>query len=268
MTNSKLFMKVLKLRRLLVLNTIVTVLCVIGMIIFIGLYTKQVVKTDILEAKIEDQSGKIDDQQSEISELNMKVADQQIDYTKLSKVASKLDNENSKLVATLSIQQQELDELKERQELYDKYEYALVRQDGSRTDIDYEDILTLEELAKEEGLGEDAVSLVLAISVNESRGYADVKNPNSTAAGLCGLLNSTAKYSWEVLMDNGKGSYKSAYVYDPLNNLEMALEYVAYLKEHTDSNYELLVAYRGKEDSAYIAAIKKYTGKSIPSLDL
>jgi hypothetical protein len=168
----------------------------------------------------------------------------------------------------LSTQQEELDELREREELYDKYDYAIIRTDGSRTDIDYTDIMTLEELAKQEGLGEDAVSLVLAISVNESKGFADVKNPNSSAAGLCGLLSSTAKYSYEVLLDNGKGTYKSSYVYDSLTNLEMALYYIAYLKENTNSNYELLVAYRGMDDPHYMAVIQKYTGKSIYALDI
>ena len=261
-TNNKLFRKVSRLKGLLVLNIIIAVLCISGMIFFAGLYAKQAITTSILE-------NKVDKQSTQIASLSDTVNNQKENIEKLSKVATELDNENSNLANTLSTQQEELDELREREELYDKYDYAIIRSDGSRTDIDYTDIMTLEELAKQEGLGEDAVSLVLAISVNESKGFADVKNPNSSAAGLCGLLSSTAKYSYEVLLDNGKGTYKSSYVYDSLTNLEMTLYYIAYLKENTNSNYELLVAYRGgMDDPHYMAVIQKYTGKSIYALDI
>lgn len=261
-TNNSLRKKVGKLTKLLGLNAIIAVVSVLGLIVLAGLYGQQVYKNNQLEKTVAEQKATIQSQSSDLL-----VAAIQIDQ--LSTVAGKLDTENSTLTTTLKTQDTELEIFRERDELYDKYEYALVREDGTRTDINYDDIKSLEELAKEEGLGEDAVALVLAISRNESQGYADVKNPNSSAAGLCGLLSSTAKYSYETLLANGKGSYDPSYVYDSLTNLKMALAYVAYLKDNTSSNYALLLAYRGDDnDVAWFRKIEKYTGKSIAALDI
>lgn len=244
------------------LNVIIAVGSVSGLLILGGLYGSQVYTNHKLEETISEQEATIESQSSDLL-----VAAVEID--KLSVVAGELDEQNSELIDTLKTQETELEELRERKELYEKYEYAFIREDGSRTDIKYEDIKTLEELAKEENLGEDAVAVVLAISRNESQGYANVKNPESSAAGLCGLLSSTAEYSYETLLENGAGSYKSEYVYDSLTNLEMALAYVAYLKENTASNYELLVAYRGDDnDTSWFKKIQKYTGKTIAELDI
>lgn len=244
------------------LNVIIAVVSVLGLLVFASLYMGEHVRAKSLQNTVEAQK-------STITEQTLTLANLETEMNKLSEVAVTLDEQNTNLVATLKAEETELEELKERKELYDKYEYALVRSDGSRTDIDYEDIKSLEELAKEKGLGEDAVSVVLAIARNESEGFADVKNDSSSAAGLCGLLSSTAKFSYEKLMDNGRGSYKSDYVYDSLTNLEMAMEYIAYLKDNTSSNRELLVAYRGdSSDEHWFRRIQRYTGKSIDALDL
>ena len=261
-TNNSLRKKVGSLSKLLGLNAIIAVGAVLGLIVIAGMYGTQVYKNHELEKTVASQKATIETQSKDLLVAAIQI-------NQLSEVAGELDKSNSELVTALKKDETELKELRERKELYEKYEYAFVREDGSRTDISFDDVKTLEELAKEEGLGEDTVALVLAISRNESQGYADVKNPNSSAAGLCGLLNSTAKYSYETLLANGKGSYKSEYVYDSLTNLKMALAYVAYLKENTDSNYELLVAYRGdNDDVSWFRKIQKYTGKTIQELDI
>lgn len=261
-TNNSLRKKVNKLNKLLVLNVIIAVGSVLGLLVFARLYWIQLNRVKNLEKTVVTQASTIETQSD-----NLLYAAVQID--KLSVVAVELDEQNSELVNTLKTQETELEELREIKELYAEYEYAFVREDGTRTDISFEDVKTLEELAEEQGLGEDTVALVLAIARNESQGYSDVKNPNSSAAGLCGLLNSTAKFSYETLLENGSGTYKSEYVYDPLTNLEMALAYVAYLKDHTDSNYDLLVAYRGTTaDKTWYRNIQTYTGKTIAELDI
>ena len=261
-TNNSLRKKVGRLSKLLGLNVIIAVGSVLGLLTLGGMYGTQVYANSQLEKSIAEQKATIDSQSNDLLLAAMEI-------DQLSVVAGELDEQNSELVTTLKAQETELEELRERKELYEKYDYAFVREDGSRTDIEYDDIKSLEELAEKEGLGEDAVALVLAISRNESQGYANVKNPKSSAAGLCRLLKSTAKYSYETLLANGKGTYKSEYVYDTLTNLEMALAYVAYLKENTDSNYELLVAYRGDDnDASWFKKIQKYTGKTIADLDI
>lgn len=261
-TNKKLKGSLKRLRALLGLNVIIAVACGLGLVFFASLYVTEVKEN----AKLKDDLATIKDANdilvSEVSDANDTII-------RLSKVATQLDKENTILVTTLTTQNEELETLREREELYDLYDYALTREDGSRTDITYEDIKSLHDLAIEAGLGEDAVAVVLAISMNESQGMAKVKNSKSTAAGLTGLLYGTAKFSYENLLGNGQGTYKWDYVYDASTNLKMSLAYISYLKQHTNgSTRSILIGYRGLYDQAYMDKIAEYVGKDISKIDL
>ena len=262
-TNNTLFRRISKMKIVLGLSSIITVASCSCLVLVCLAYGALVLESNNLKDTVKFQNRTIDQLKTDMDSLNTDLNTAKDTISGLSDVAVNLEQENTNMKATI----EELETLKQRAELYDKYEYALVRQDGSRTDVDYDYILTLEKLAEQEGLGNDAVALVLAISYNESRGYADLKNSQSSAAGLCGLLKSTAEYSYENLLNYG--SFTPELVYDPLLNLEMAMSYIAYLKENTDSNYELLVAYRGDaNDKSWFSNIEKHVGKSISKLDI
>jgi soluble lytic murein transglycosylase-like protein len=262
-TNKKLRSNNIRLKAALVLSTILAVASMIGLFVFASLYFEERINNVELSAKIENQNDTIN--------MIRYVAENEKDtIVRLSKVAAELDKENTKLVQTLESQDEELSTYREREELYNLYEYALVRDDESRTDISYEDIKTLEELSIEKGLGKDAVGTVLAISVNESSGYANVKNKKSSAAGLCGLTKGTAKYIYENELGNGDGSYDHSYAYDATTNLQISLAYIAYLKnEYGENNDKILQAYRGEPDAAYVNKLCKLLGvKSLSELDI
>ena len=261
-TNKKLKGSIKRLRALLGLNVIIAVACGLGLVFFASLYVNEVNKNSKLHNDLTKVKTTNDILVDTVNESNDTII-------QLSKVATQLDTENTNLVTTLKAQTEELNTLRERKELYDLYEYAINREDGSRTDITYEEIKNLHELAAEAGLGEDAVAVILAISMNESRGTSNAKNSESTAAGLTGLLYGTAKFSYENLLGNGKGTYQKSYVYDPETNLRMSLAYIAYLKKHTDgSARSILIGYRGLNDKTYMKAIEKYIGKPISQIKL
>lgn len=261
-TNRTLRRKVSTLKAFLALNVIIAVSLLVTLIIVSSSLITTKYKNSVLEEKL-----------AQTEDINRVLADssKEKDDTieKITKVAAELDSQNKELVTTLDTQNEELESLREREELYDKFEYALVREDGSRTDITYENIKSLYELAKEYDLGSDAVKVVLAISMNESQGYKDVKSSQSTASGLAGLTAATAKYSYETLLGNGANTYKKAYVFDGEKNLQMSLAYIAYLKDTTNgSTVSILNGYRGLYDPGYINKISEYLGKNINDIDL
>lgn len=191
----------------------------------------------------------------------------------MTEISQELDNQNKQLVDLYNKNNQELRDLEKRQELYDKYQYAIINsEDGQRTDISYDDIVTLENLAAQKGMGKDAVDFLLAICMTESRGKANAKNSSSTASGLGQLLQSTAKMTYETLMGNGRGSYQQQYAFDHTTNLKMALYYIDYLaKENNRNVIAVCTAYAGGYDAAWIDKVDSYLqtkGKSIDTIKI
>ena len=261
-TNKKLMNQVKLLKMLLGSVSIVLILTVIGLIGVSGELTSKDTKIDELEKT---NSQLLVDN----VDLSTKFTELSSDFKSLSDTVVEINDENIALSATCEDQAETLKEYQEREELYNKYEYAIIRQeDDSRTDITYEDIKTLEEIASEKGMSNDSVELVLAIAMNESSGFADSKNSDSTASGLTGLLNGTAKYIYESYMGNGSGSYQYVDIFDPETNLIISLNYIDYLTKLYDGDtINVVNAYRGLKEYAYIRKINESLNEVNKSLD-
>lgn len=178
--------------------------------------------------------------------------------TQTSKVAVELDNEVKKMTSDNVKLLDELEKYTMRDELLNKYEYALYREgDNARTDIDFEHIARLQEICKDKGMNDETVDLILAIAMRESKGIAEAKNPESTATGLGQFLNSTGKFVYVTLMNGDKDNYATA-VRDPETNLVMMAEYIDYLST-TEGNKvsNIMMAYSGG-DSEYCNDLNHY----------
>lgn len=183
-------------------------------------------------------------------------------FIKLSQIAVDLDSSNSELKEVIEEQNKMIKHYKNRAELYDKYEFALFY-DDSRTDINYEYISSLEEMAAEKDYGLDSVVLTLAIIMTESHGKADADNPSSSASGFGQLLDSTARFTYEELLNHGKGTYKKEYVFDPKLNLYMTITYINYLaKENNYNPMATIDDYRGFHDTEYLRMVQSYLDKA------
>ena len=267
--NNALTTQVSLLRMLVCLLFGVVLVC--GVVIFVLAGKVVVDATSISELQAQVES--LTEQKTELEATVKKAAE---DLQKTSTICVTLQNQAISLGTTIKEQNEELAVFREREELYDKYEYAITRvEDGSRTDISYDNIKTIESIAEEEGMGSDTVTLVLALSMTESNGTATAKNSKSTATGLNQLLYGTAKYTYEDIMGNGKGTYMSSLALDPETNLTMAIYYVNWLSDNHDSNYGVLKEYTGYETNAeltaYISKLNKYLGEvnlSFAKLDL
>lgn len=186
----------------------------------------------------------------------------------LSKVDVELDNQNAVLISDNKALKAKIDQYEEREELFDKYEYAIIRQeDGTRTDIKYSDIENIRQIAKEKGMSEDSIDLVLSLAMTESRGTEKAKNSSSTAKGLGQILDGTGKYVYENLLDKGK--YNSSVAYDSKTNLEMMLALVDYLDDNANGNVnKVLNNYRGTTaPAAYKNKVNSYLANNDLSLN-
>lgn len=131
----------------------------------------------------------------------------------------------------------------ERDELYDKYEYAITRlDDGTRTDITYSQLASLEDEAKRRGIDTD---LVLSIVMVESDGVETAKSTKSTATGYGQFIYDTGKFVYEDLLH--RGSYNSSIPLDGETNLTMMTAYLEHLADIWDEDiYMIMKNYRGE----------------------
>lgn len=173
-----------------------------------------------------------------------------------------LDEENVSLVESNEKYYKELTALRERAELYDEYEYALVY-NGERTDITFDQLKTGIDICNEANI---SPHLLFAFIMTESHGIESAKNPNSTATGYGQILNGTAKFVYEDLMNNGEGTFTNALSKDGDINIEMTARYIAYLKDHNSNLHDIIVDYAGEDNPEYIMQIEKWLAKADTSI--
>lgn len=170
-------------------------------------------------------------------------------------LAVELDDENSILKGRIDDLETALDTYYTRSELYDKYNWAMVRSDGSRTDIQYSQLLSLEELIEDKGMEPETLDLVLAIAMVESNGVEDAKNPESTASGFGGFLSGTGKFVYTELMNNDSYNHSDVAM-NGTDNLQMIVYYLDYLNDLYDGNLnEVIRNYRGLDSPSYKAQL-------------
>ena len=184
----------------------------------------------------------------------------------VSEIAYQLDQQNRTLNDDLNDALEKIKQYESREELFDSYEWALFRENGSRTDIGYNDIVTLEELVDEKDLSDDTVDLVLAMAMTESNGNANARNISSSAVGLGQFLSGTGRFVYTSLMGNNAYNHQET-ASDSETNLEMMVYYLEYLDIKNNHNIERVIScYRGIESPSYKYKINSYLAKNDLSL--
>lgn len=183
-----------------------------------------------------------------------------------SKTVEELDKQNQELIIENNSLNESLDILYEREELFNKYDYALFREDGSRTDLTYEDIKLVENLTKEKGMKEDTIDLILSLVMTESNGFEHAENGNSTAIGYGQFLSDTGNFVYTKLMRND--NYNHNYAKDGSINLEMMVNYIDHLNNiHNGDIDSIINNYRGLDDQNYKNKLNTYLACAGKSLD-
>ena len=233
-----------------------------------------VVMSGLFCMKINSLNGQIDlvnNQKSLLTEANLRLAQWRMEseyYLKIMcNVAYQLEDENQQLVKDNELLMEEYDELNtdydelaEREELFDKYEFAIIRSNHTRTDITYENLKHLEQIAKEEGITQDGIDLCLSFVMNESNGIEKAANAVSSARGYGQLLSSTGRFCYTELMGNRSYNH-NVDALDGDKNLEMTIRYLAYLDDCKPNTAAVVRSYCGGWNEAYVAKLNRYLSK-------
>lgn len=183
----------------------------------------------------------------------------------VSEIAIALDDSNAELLNTNAGLNEILNGTQDRLEVYEKYNYAFVREDGSRTELRYDQVKSLQEMAEEKGMTDESIDLILSIVMTESNGIEAIKSENSSATGYGQFLSSTGEFVWERLMGNENYTHDLAENGDI--NLTMMVEYLCYLDNKYNGNMNLIInEYRGIDSISYKEKINQYLSCSNNSL--
>lgn len=174
-----------------------------------------------------------------------------------------IDNQDAQLVSLSETNQSmvdELNQLRTRAELYNKYEYAILDENGKRTELTYEEIELGESLMLEKGYDPH---LMMGTIMVESHGNPNAVNASSGATGYGQFLNSTAKWVWTKLM--GNQDYHSDIRKDGESNIRMMVEYYDYLYNTVGNTFSVIKSYSGNETNegaaGYLREINKHTNR-------
>lgn len=215
-----------------------------------------------------DYEAKIQDLEENNKVLNTKVKDLSKDLTNLYSVMETLDDQNKKLVDSNQQYYDELSDLRKRKELYDKYSYA-IESDGTRTDITYDQLETLEQLMSNAEVNDQ--DLILAWIMTESGGQENATSDCSTAKGYGQFLDGTSKFVYTSLL--GENNWSPSVALDGETNMKMMVAFVDYLYETSNRDlYSAIRKYRGRQDiSGYVSKIDSYlseVNKSVYQISL
>jgi hypothetical protein len=151
----------------------------------------------------------------------------------------------------------ELNTFRKREELYDKYEYAIMAA-NKRTDLTYEEVQYGEELMASKGLNPH---LMFGSIMVESTGRVAALNQSSGATGYGQFLDSTASWIWKDML--GNKTYHSDIRKDGKSNILMMATYYDYLYPIVGNTFKVVKCYSGNSTdegtASYIKRINDYT---------
>lgn len=213
------------------------------------------------------------DQEEITNKYNLASATNQslfMDYYYISNENADLKESVNELQNSLSSCETKLAEATEDNNIEADYSYALYDDYGNKTDITVDQIKNLKYEATDLGMTQDSVDVALSIAMHESGGQEAVKNPCSTAAGYCGILDTTGKYVWNDIMGNDNYSY--SLLFNGEDNLSISLNYIKYLTTIEGDNLSsVLTDYAGLYNQQFLNFVNGYLnrkGKSIYTVKL
>ena len=194
----------------------------------------------------------INEKDTEIELLNGAIKD-------LKMVVNDLDVQLTEVAKVNQSYVDELNTFREREELYNKYEYAVVY-GGERTELTYEEIKLGEQLMTEIN---QSPHLMFGTVMVESNGIPDAVNPRSGATGHGQFLDSTARFIWENVL--GYTGYYPDLRKDGEANIKMMAGYYKYLYNTQGTTFKVIKQYSGNRTDGgtqkYIDKINSFTSQ-------
>lgn len=196
---------------------------------------------------------------TEIINLDKQITQKDKVITDLSLIIQEVDNNARQVMNVNKTYVDELTELRNRSELYDKYSYAIIN-GTTRTELTYDEIKLGETLMKEKGYDPN---LLFGTIMVESGGNPNAVNSSSDATGYGQFINSTARFVWTDLLNND--NYYSEIRKDGKSNIQMMVAYYDYLYDIHGDTFGVIKSYSGNSTNSgaysYLSRINNYTLK-------
>ena len=202
----------------------------------------------------------VDNHYEILSEKNNEIIQLTLENKELINIIDEIDDQIEEVESINKSYVDELNTLRTRAELFDKYEYAIAYGDD-RTDLTYEEIKYGEDLMVAKGLNPH---LMFGTIMVESAGKPDAVNSESGATGYGQFLDSTAEWVWTKLL--GNSTYNSNIRKDGIKNIQMMAEYYDFLyAEHGGNTFKVVKQYSGNSTNdgaaTYLAKVNSFTSK-------
>lgn len=246
-TTLKMRKRKMKLMKIMIMVMTFIIIC---LCITIGCLAKE---NNNLQATVDKHYEVLRDKNNEIIELTLK-------NSELHNIIDDIDDQIEHLESVNKSYVDELNMLRTRAELFDKYEYAIAYGNSGRTELTYEEIKYGEELMLAKGLNPH---LMFGTIMVESAGRPDAVNNGSGATGYGQFLDSTAQWVWTKLL--GNSTYNSNIRKDGFKNIQMMAEYYDYLYAELGSTFKVVKQYSGNSTNVgaaqYLAKVNSFTKK-------
>lgn len=193
-----------------------------------------------------------------ISERDSEVQVLKLTVNNLRNIVIDLDSQLQEVSEVNKSYVDELNTFRQREELYDKYEYAIMA-GNKRTDLTYEEVQYGEDLMISKGLDPH---LMFGSIMVESTGRVAAVNKSSGAQGYGQFLDKTAEWIWTDML--GNKTYNSNIRKDGKSNILMMATYYDYLYPISKwSTFNVVKCYSGNSTdegtASYIRKINDYT---------
>lgn len=195
-----------------------------------------------------------------ISNLYLELSDKDNKINQLKEIIDSQDRELQNISEINKSYVDEINYLRSRKELYNKYEYAIYDEMGERTYLTYEEIKLGEDLMLEKGYDPN---LLFGTIMVESRGNPNVVNEETGATGYGQFMDETAEFVWNDLM--GNYDYYPEIRKDGESNIKMMANYYDYLYKTEGNTFSVIKRYSGNATNYgtlnYINKINSFTNK-------
>lgn len=198
-----------------------------------------------LKSAMEEKNEIIKDKEAEIEKKDTIINEKDASIEILTNTIRSMDEEILDVKEVNESYVDELNELRSRKELYDKYQYAIFDEDGKRTELTYEEIKLGEEIMLDNNLDPDIMFGTIMV---ESNGNPKAVNTDTNATGYGQFLDSTAEWVWTELL--GHDNYASNVRKDGKANIQMMGAYYGYLYGQKGNTFDVMKAYSGNSTNS------------------
>lgn len=223
-------------------KVLICVICFLATFGF-GFFVSDAIAAETISTTTSQLELRIDDRDMEIEALKAEIESLKKENNDLKYSVEELTYKAQTRMQYINEQDKVMKEFRKREELFNKYEIAIMNTYSERTDMTYDELEYLDNLCKEKGI---PTMMIISMIKLESNFNPNLKSKSSSAKGYMQVIKGTGKFTYEKVMGNPEGSYDHAMADNPKKNLELGVTYIDYLFDQSNGDVvEVIKRYSG-----------------------